>query len=150
MKFTSIKINKQNKLQVGVHDAEWFMQRITHETNDFFTTGFREHLKTPTRWHGYRYINEIPRLCVAGEFRRTPTNDLVLVRFNGLIVLEVRELTGEDACETLKQRAMMSPSTWAAFIGASRLSGPSREGQLAPQLEQSWVHSSIVVKRSLK
>lgn len=119
MKFTSIKINKQNKLQVGVHDAEWFMQRITHETNDFFTTGFREHLKTPTRWHGYRYINEIPRLCVAGEFRRTPTNDLVLVRFNGLIVLEVRELTGEDACETLKQRAMMSPSTWAAFIGAS-------------------------------
>ena len=34
MKFTSIKTTKQNKLQLGVHEAEWFMQRITHESEE--------------------------------------------------------------------------------------------------------------------
>ena len=119
MKFTSIKTNKQQKLQLGVHDAEWFMQRITHETNNFYTTDFRQHLKKSVKWIAYKYIDEIPRLCVAGEFKRTPMGDLVMVRYNGLVVLEVRELADADACEALKQRAMQSPSTWAAFIGAS-------------------------------
>ena len=119
MKFTSIKTNKQQKLQLGVHDAEWFMQRITHETNNFYTTDFRQHLKKSVKWIAYKYINEIPRLCVAGEFKRSAMDDLVMVRYNGLVVLEVRELSDEDACEALKQRAMQSPSTWAAFVGAS-------------------------------
>ena len=119
MKFTSFKTTRKRGLQVGVHDAEWFMQRITHETNDFFTTGFREYLKGSMKWGNYRYINEIPRLCVAGEFKRTPLGDTVLAAYSGLVVLEVRELPDADACEVLKQRAMQVPSTWAAFIGAS-------------------------------
>lgn len=119
MKFTSIKTNRNKKMQLGVHDAEWFMERITHETANFYTTGFRQYLKSSLKVGEYRYINEIPRLCVAGEFRRTPVGDLVMVQYNGLVVLEVRELADEDACEALKQRAMQSPSTWAAFIGAS-------------------------------
>ena len=119
MKFTSIKRTKQNKLRVGVHEAEWFMERITHETKELYTTGFRRFLKDSSAWGQYIHLGEIPRLCVAGEFRRTATGDLVMAGFNGLVVIEVRELAGEDACEMLKQRAMMSPSTWAAFIGAS-------------------------------
>ena len=119
MKFTSIKTNKQQKLQVGVHEAEWFMQRITHETNGFFTSDFRRYLESSVKWIEYKYINEIPRLCVAGEFKRSKMGDLVMAKFNGIVVLEVRELADEDACEALKQRAMQSPSTWAAFIGAS-------------------------------
>ena len=119
MKFTSIKTNKQQQMQLGVHDAEWFMQRITHETIDAYTTGFRKYLKSKSKIGEYKYINEIPRLCVAGEFKRTPIGDLVMAQYNGLVVLEVRELSDGDACEALKQRAMQSPSTWAAFVGAS-------------------------------
>ena len=92
MKFTSLKTNREKKLQLGVHDAEWFMQRITHETADGYTTDFRKYLKMPYRRAKYRNINEIPRLCVAGEFRRTPMGDLVMESYNGLVVLEVREL----------------------------------------------------------
>lgn len=119
MKFTSIKTNKQQKLQLGVHDAEWFMQRITHETANCYTSDFRKFLRSEPKWREYKYVNEIPRLCVAGEFKRTPMGDLVMVRYNGLVVLEVRELPDTGVCEELKQRAMQSPSTWAAFIGAS-------------------------------
>ena len=32
MKFTSIKTNKKQQMQVGVHEAAWFMERITHES----------------------------------------------------------------------------------------------------------------------
>ena len=81
------------------------MQRITHETADGYTTDFRKYLKMPYRRAKYRNINEIPRLCVAGEFRRTPMGDLVMESYNGLVVLEVRELADADACEVLKQRA---------------------------------------------
>ena len=119
MKFTSLKTDKQQKLQLGVHDAEWFMQRITHETKECHTSGFRRYLKDSANPCNYIYINEIPRLCVTAVFRRTETHDLVMTDFNGLVVLEVRELSGPEACLSLKQRAMMSPSTWAAFIGAS-------------------------------
>lgn len=119
MKFTSIKTTRQNKLQLGVHDAEWFMQRITYETKEMYTTGFRHYLKDSSEWGRYIHLSEIPRLCVSVEYRRTATGDLAMARFNGLVVLEVRELAGEDACEKMKQRAMMSPSTWAAFVGAS-------------------------------
>lgn len=119
MKFTSFTRDKQRGLHVGVHDAEWFMQRITHDTKGLIIREFRDYLRTAPRYSQYRYLEKIPRLCVAGEFKRTKMGDLAMVGYNGLVVMEVRELSDIDACEALKRRAMLSPSTWAAFIGAS-------------------------------
>lgn len=118
MKFTSITRN-QKKIHLGVHDADWFMQCITHETNEGLITAFRRTLERGSSLGLQAHIDVIPRLCIAGEFRRNKLNDLVLKHFNGLIVLEVRELKGHEECEAMKRRAMLSPSTWAAFIGAS-------------------------------
>jgi len=119
MKFTSFMTSEQNKLQLGVHDAQWFMQRITRETTSHYTSGFRQFLRETTTSGRYIHIDKIPRLCVAGKFRRTEAGDVTMKCFNGMVVLEVRELAGKEACESMKQLAMMSPSTWAAFIGAS-------------------------------
>ena len=119
MRFTSIRTDKKQQVRLSVHEAAWFMERITHETQEFLISGFRDYLKRSLRWGSYMHIHKIPRLCVSGDFHRTQTGDLVMKTFNGLIVLEVREMSGVAACERLKQRAMQSPSTWAAFIGAS-------------------------------
>ena len=107
MKFTSIKTNKQQQMQVGVHEAAWFMERITHETNECLISGFREFLKSPSHWGGYPHIGKIPRLCVGGEFCRTKMGDLAMKTFNGLIVtplVEPRSITiRTDIIEKLLQ-----------------------------------------------
>ncbi len=119
MRFTGIRIDKKQQMKLSVHEAAWFMERMRYETQEFLISGFRDFLKRGSKWGSYPQISKIARVCVSADFSRTPSGDLTMKTFNGLVVLEVRQVANTSTLEQLKRRAMQSPSTWAAFIGAS-------------------------------
>ena len=119
MRFTSIRTDKNKQMRLCVHEAAWFMERMTYETQECLISGFRNFLKRGSRWGSYMKLDKIARVCVNADYHRTPTGDLSMRTFNGLVVLEVRQVPDLATLEQLKRRAMQSPSTWAAFIGAS-------------------------------
>lgn len=119
MKFTSIRTDKENRLHLLTRDAEWFLQRITQDPNRFLISDYRASLRSHSHFGTYYRLHEIPRLHVSCELGRDALGDLHMVAFNGLVVLEVKELADAEACEQLKRRAMLLPSTWATFTGAS-------------------------------
>ena len=119
MRFTGIRIDKKQQMKLSVHEAAWFMERMRYETQEFLISGFRDFLKRGSKWGSYPQMSKIARVCVSGDFGRTPSGDLTMKAFNGLVLLEVRQVANTSTLEQLKRRAMQSPATWAAFIGAS-------------------------------
>ena len=119
MRFTGIRIDKKQQMKLSVHEAAWFMERMRYETQELLISGFRDFLKRGSKWGSYPQMSKIARVCVSADFGRTPSGDLTMKTFNGLVVLEVRQVANTSTLEQLKRRAMQSPATWAAFIGAS-------------------------------
>ena len=119
MKFTSIRTDKENQQHVLTRDAEWFLERIKHDPNRFLISEYRASLRSHSHYGHFNRYHEIPRLHVSCELGRDVLGDLHMVAFNGLVVLDVQEVADADSCEQLKRRAMLLPSTWAAFTGAS-------------------------------
>ena len=67
------------------------------------------------------YTRHLPRLCFAVEMesRKQQRHQKT---YNGLVLLEVNNLTGEDEAEAVRRGASEMPQTLLAFVGASGLS----------------------------
>lgn len=61
----------------------------------------------------------IQRFSVAASFRKEGQRGWRFDRYNGLVLLNVSRLTGEDEAQVVKRLARMHPSTLAAFTGSS-------------------------------
>lgn len=72
MRFTSIRTDKNKQMRLCVHEAAWFMERMTYETQECLISGFRDFLKRGSRWGSYMKIDKIARVCVNADFHRTP------------------------------------------------------------------------------
>ena len=59
------------------------------------------------------------RFSVAASFRKEGRQGWRFDRYNGLVLLSVGRLTGEDEAAMVKRLARMLPSTYAAFTGSS-------------------------------
>lgn len=59
------------------------------------------------------------RFSVAASFRKEGKQGWRFDRYNGLVLLSVGRLTGEDESAMVKRLARMHPSTYAAFTGSS-------------------------------
>lgn len=117
MYFTTLKTDKQ-----GQHLKRWeameFYVRITKDANNFLIGFLRDEApaEQPQR---YRRYKEIPHVYAAVELRKQENGALGMAAFNGLVVLEVRQLMSAKVCEETKRAAMTMPSTLATFTGAT-------------------------------
>ena len=60
----------------------------------------------------------LPRICFSADFEKRK-NELHLLQYNGLVVLEVNNLASQDEAVALRKAAQRLPQTMLAFVGAS-------------------------------
>ena len=70
---------------------------------------------TLTRW--YELTKNLPRICVAVQMA-TVRRKRMVTDYNGLVLLEVNNLTSHDEAAAVRQGAAEMPQTLMAFIGA--------------------------------
>jgi hypothetical protein len=117
MKFTTVKREKKCTRLKG-WEAEAFFQRIRTDANHSLITNFRQEASAEQP-EGFRRYNEIPHVYAAVELHKQANGALGIATFNGLVVLEVRQLMSQTLCAEVKDAAMTMPSTLAAFTGAT-------------------------------
>ena len=61
--------------------------------------------------------NELPRICFAQE-QENRNGERVTKAYNGLVLLEVNNLTGPDEADAVRRGAGEMPQTLMAFVGA--------------------------------
>ncbi len=118
MKFSSIKTEKNGTIRLHLFDSIKFFERIRTDANNFIISLLRSD-STPEHPEHYRRYNEVPQICATAELRRQENGALGMAAFNGLVVLEVRQVMSAEACEAIKRAAMEMPTTLAAFTGAT-------------------------------
>jgi len=117
MYITTLKTDKQ-----GQHLKRWeatqFYERIKTDANNFLIGFLRDEApaEQPQR---YRRYKEIPHVYAAVELRKQTNGALGMAAFNGLVILEVRQLMSAKVCDATKRAAMTMPSTLATFTGAT-------------------------------
>lgn len=77
-------------------------------------------LETPGETHGsFSDLDKIPRVYPSIVHRRKERDIFPTEEYNGIIMLEVNQLTGMAEAKSIKQQAAVLPSTLAAFVGSS-------------------------------
>ena len=118
MKLSSIRTDRNGQQFLKNYEFGAFLERIKTDTANFLI-GFLRDETTPEAPTRYRHYHDIPHICAPMELRRQQNGALGMNVFNGLVVLEVRQVMSKDICESVKRAAMELPMTLAAFTGAT-------------------------------
>ena len=99
---------------------ETFLERVKKENKGRYISQLRDKLPS-LQGSGARFvhIDRIPRICPVAEFRRTQDGSWKFKRYNGVVLVEVDNLSGLAEAEFVKQKAALLPQTFAALVGAS-------------------------------
>ena len=99
---------------------ETFLERAKKENKGRYISQLRDKLPS-LQGSGARFvhIDRIPRICPVAEFRRTQDGSWKFKRYNGVVLVEVDNLSGLAEAEFVKQKAALLPQTFAALVGAS-------------------------------
>lgn len=118
MKLSSIRTDKHGQQYLKNYEFEAFLERIKKDTASFLISYLREET-SPEAPKRYRHYHDIPQICATMELRRQVNGTLGMSAFNGVVVLEVRQLMSSAVCEAVKRVAMELPTTLATFVGSS-------------------------------
>lgn len=161
MRVSSIRTDKNGKQFLKNYAFDAFLERIKTDTADFLI-GFLRDKTTPENFKYYPRYHDIPHVCAPMELCRQKNGALGMHAFNGLVVLEVRQLMSQEACAAVKRDAMTLPTTLAAFTGVSgheviilvrvsRADGtqPSTEVEAEPFYAQAYYRATLVYDATL-
>ena len=112
---------KENAAEVwSICTMENFIEKVKRESKGQYISRLREALPSMQGSEGrFAYIDKIPRVYPVAEFRRTNDGGRKFKRYNGIVVVEVNQLSGMAEAEYVKQQVSLLPQTYAAFIGSS-------------------------------
>lgn len=118
MKLSSIRTDRNGQQFLKNYEFGAFLERIKTDTANFLIGFLRDETppEAPTR---YRHYHDIPHICAPMELCRQKNGAIGMSVFNGLVVLEVRQVMSKAICESVKRAAMELPTTLAAFTGAT-------------------------------
>lgn len=123
MKVTLLRTDASTgKETISTCEAGAFMERIKTETKGQYVSGLRTMLSyTAGREErgSYEYIDRLPCVCPCTEWGRTAGGERKMKHYNGIVMLDVRQLAGRAEVELVKERAALLPQTYAALTGSS-------------------------------
>ena len=122
MKVTLTKEDQDHRTEtISTCEAEAFISKIKSETKGKYVSGLRTMLEYTSGNSGghYEHIDRLPRVCPALEYGRTHEGERRVKRYNGIVLLEVRNLSGLSEVEPVKEQVSLLPQTYAAFAGSS-------------------------------
>ena len=99
---------------------ETFLERVKKENKGRYISQLRDKLPS-LQGSGARFvhIDRIPRICPVAEFRRTQDGSWKFKRYNGVVLVEVDNLSGLAEAEFVKSKAALLPQTYMALVGSS-------------------------------
>ena len=121
MKITSIRKDKNNKLYLKTMPFERLLESIRDERREALVGGLRRQLPIMQGFGGeYEKMHLLARVYPAVELQRDSESEEVrYCGWNGVVLLTVTWLQGEQACADAKRRAASLPMTLAAVTGSS-------------------------------
>ena len=103
----------------SVCSMETFWEKVKKETKGKFISQLRETLPSLQGSEGrFIHLDKIPCVYPVAEYRRT-ADGWKFKRYNGIVLVEVNNLSGQTETEFVKQKAALLPQTLAAFVGSS-------------------------------
>ena len=119
MKIGMIRLEKDAEMY-SVCSMETFLEKVKKETKGKYISQLRERLPSLQGSEGrFIHLDKIPRVYPVAEYRRTQDNGWKFKRYNGIVLVEVNNLSGQAETEFVKQKAALLPQTFAAFVGSS-------------------------------
>lgn len=118
MKFTILSGGESKATRQRTQEANAFFDYIKEDHNQWLISMFRNDLPRLEHPEYYSRYSKIARVLPAVELRRQENGALMMRAYNGLVVLEVGPLRGDEALRSAKELAASLPATLAAFIGA--------------------------------
>ncbi len=114
-------IRKENATEVwSVCTIDTFIEKVKRESKGQYISRLREALPSMQGSEGrFVFIDKIPRVYPVAEFRRTNDGGRKFKRYNGIVMVEVNQLSGIAEAEYVKQQVSLLPQTYAAFVGSS-------------------------------
>ena len=114
-------IRKENATEVcSVCTIETFLEKVKRETKGRYISQLRERLPAlQGAASRFIHIEKIPRIYPVAEFRRTKDGSWKFKQYNGIILVEVNNLSGLAEAEYVKSKAALLPQTFVALVGSS-------------------------------
>ena len=114
-------LRKTNATEVGsICTMETFMEIVKRETKGKYISQLRERLPSlQGSENRFIHIDKIPRIYPVAEFRRTKDGSWKFKQYNGIVLVEVDNLSGMAEAEYVKSKAALLPQTFVALVGAS-------------------------------
>lgn len=123
MKFTLIRTNDEARtLSLKTLTPEAMMEFIMTEMKSKPVSRFRQELPVmESLGAGFvrQALQKLPRISVAGVWKKHGTSEMELKEYNGLVMLNISKLANLQEVETVKRLAQSLPSTYAAFTGST-------------------------------
>ena len=123
VKFTMIRANSEARtLSLQGMTPEAMIESVNTEMKSKPVSKFRNELPImESLGAGFvrQALQKLPRISITGAWRKRNTSEMVLSRYNGLVLLNVSKLANAQEVETVKRLAESLPSTYAAFAGST-------------------------------
>jgi hypothetical protein len=123
MKFTTVRVNDEARtMTLKGLSPEAMIASVSTEMKSKPVSCFREQLPImESLGAGFvkQALHKLPRISVAGSWKKRSNSEMELDQYNGLVLLNVRKLANSQEVETVKRLAQSLPSTYAAFMGST-------------------------------
>ncbi len=119
MKLTLIRKDQKNQMHLSTKTMDNFIERIKTDTKSGDVERLRQSLLMSNRIVGYSQMHKLPVVYPLAELARDANDNLVMRSMNGVVLLSISNVRGQEAQEHIKQLAMSMPATLAAFVGSS-------------------------------
>lgn len=119
IKFTVFKSNKENTSSaIRTIDLNTLVTTLKDNKDATQVAQFRSYVKYQGNPKGYNAYNQMPRLCASTEYYKNKAGERVFRAYNGVVMVEIADLTSPLEVEKAKSQAAMMPQTLCAFMGA--------------------------------
>ncbi len=99
---------------------ETFLEKVKKETKGKYISQMREVLPSlQGSERRFIHLDKIPRIFPVAEYRRTANGGWKFKQYNGIVLVEVNQLSGLAEAEFVKSKAALLPQTFAALVGSS-------------------------------
>ena len=114
-------IRKENATEVcSTCTIETFLEKVKKETKGRYISQLRERIPSLLGSNiSFAHMDKIPRIYPVAEFRHTKDGTWKFKQYNGIVLVEVDNLSGLAEAEFVKSKAALLPQTFVAMVGAS-------------------------------
>jgi len=116
MRITLLRSHGESKTQRTV-ELTTLLESMKKETKEQLISKMRYYLQFMDAGKHTKYVEKVPQLIFAASFNKVDGVQ-IMTSYNGVVLLEVNNLSGMDEATSVRRTVAEFPQTLAAFIGS--------------------------------